>query len=562
MSFDSSLYPYDTVVHITDMIDGQGWQGSGVLISPDEVLTASHVVYNSTYGTASDIQVAPAYNYGAEPFGVTTGTYIHYFTIQDANEVISNQQSQFDYAVIHLAQPFAYLGTMGLESNFQGGYVNVTGYPAVLNGGMENSPQYVTVDPAYSLLEGTAIGEGSSGGPVWISGNGGEPYVVGLVSSAAGSTGYFTQITTSVFNQIEAWVAQDDAPPPPPRQVVDSNNLALSGDVTGAHNFIDTLNFVASYGDLMNAFGTNQQAAQNWYNTYQPAEQRVEIFDGLDYVASYSDLINAFKSAGSKQAVLDAGATHFINSGYKEGRNITFNSLDYIASYGDLINAFGANGDAGAYHYIESGASEGRTTTFDGLDYIASYGDLINAFGANEQAGATHFIDNGYKEGRTTTFNGLDYIASYGDLIQAFGANNDAGATHYIDNGHNEGRTTTFDGLDYIASYGDLINALGANEQAGAEHFIDNGFKEGRTTTFDGLDYIANYTDLMNAFGANNDEGAAHYITNGHSEGRSTTFNVGAYESAHPDLIGKFSSNDAFLTDYISTYKATGTFLT
>jgi hypothetical protein len=37
---------------------------------------------------------------------------------------------------------------------------------------------------------------------------------------------------------------------------------------------------------------------------------------------------------------------------------------------------------------------------------------------------------------------------------------------------------------------------------------------------------------------------------------------VGAYESAHPDLIGKFSSNDAFLTDYINTYKATGTFLT
>ena len=251
MSFDSSSYPYDTVVHITDMIGGQSWQGSGVLISPDEVLTASHVVYNSTYGTASDIQVAPAYNYGAEPFGVTIGTYIHYFTIQDTTGLITNQQSQFDYAVIHLAQPFSNLGTMGLESNFQGGYVNVTGYPAVLNGAMENSSQYVTVDPAYSLLDGTAIGEGSSGGPVWISGSGGGPYVVGLVSTAAGgigSTGYFTQITTSVFNQIEAWVAQDDAPPPPPRQVVDPNNLALSGDVTGAHNFIDTLNFVASYG--------------------------------------------------------------------------------------------------------------------------------------------------------------------------------------------------------------------------------------------------------------------------------------------------------------------------
>ena len=100
---------------------------------------------------------------------------------------------------------------------------------------------------------------------------------------------------------------------------VEPNNLALSGGVTGAHNFIDTLNFVASYGDLINAFGTNQQAAQNWYNTQEPIEQRVETFDGLDYVASYGDLINAFKSAGSEQAVLDAGATHFIDSALTKG---------------------------------------------------------------------------------------------------------------------------------------------------------------------------------------------------------------------------------------------------
>jgi hypothetical protein len=276
------------------------------------------------------------------------------------------------------------------------------------------------------------------------------------------------------------WLAPPITYTPPP--AVHPNNLALSGDVSGAHNFIDTLNFVASYGDLINAFGTNQQAAQDWYNTREPIEQRVETFDGLDYVASYGDLISAFKSAGSEHAVQDAGAAHFINNGSHEGRTTTFNGLDYIASYGDLIHAFGANGDAGAYHYIENGAVEGRTTTFDGLDYIASYGDLIKA--------------------------------------------------------------------------------LGANEQAGAEHFIDYGYQEGRKTTFDGLAYIADNTDLMKAFGADNDAGAKHYINNGLSEHRNTSFNVGAYESAHPDLIGKYASNDAFLTNYINTYRATGTFLT
>jgi uncharacterized repeat protein (TIGR03803 family) len=432
---------------------------------------------------------------------------------------------------------------------------------------------------------GTLTGTGLSGGSGAVYTLSGTPSAItseldGLVftpRAGAPSTASTTTFTLSVLSSVGGAPAVDStttvidievAPPPQvihPNNltgVIHPNNLALSGDVTGPRNFIDMPNFVASYGDLIDAFGTNQEAAQNWYNKREPIENRAETFDGLDYVASYGDLINAFKSEGSERAVLDSGATHFIQYGYHEGRTTTFNGLDYIASYGDLINALGANGDAGANHYIENGASEGRTTTFDGLDYIASYSDLINALGANEQAGAEHLIQHGYSEGRTTTFNGLDYIASYGDLIQAFGANNDAGATHYINFGNNEVRTTTFDGLDYIASYSDLIKALGANEQAGASHFIDHGHKEGRTTTFDGLAYIANYPDLMNALGANNDAGATHYINNGFSEHRSTSFNVGAYESAHLDLIGKYASNDAFLTAYINTYKTTGTFLT
>jgi len=214
MAFETTTYPYDTVVYITDTIGGQGWQGSGVLISPDEVLTASHVVYSSIYGAASDITVVPAYNAGSEPFGAATGTYIHYFQIQDPGDTITTQQSQFDYAVIHLSESFTDLGTMGIQSDFEGGWVNVTGYPGSLNGQMENSQQYVTLDPSYTVFEGTTIGKGSSGGPVWITGSNGDPYVVGVVSSgdgSAGSPGFFTQITTAAYNQIEAWVAQDDS---------------------------------------------------------------------------------------------------------------------------------------------------------------------------------------------------------------------------------------------------------------------------------------------------------------------------------------------------------------
>jgi V8-like Glu-specific endopeptidase len=217
MSFDSASYPYDTVVYVTDTIGGLSLQASGVLISPDEVLTASHVVYSSSSGTASNIDVTPAYNMGSAPFGSATGVYFHYFQIQDPNDNISFQQSQFDYAVIHLSQTFAGLGTMGLLASFQGGLANVTGYPGVLNGQMETSQQNIAMDPGYTLFDGTSIGKGSSGGPVWVTNGSGAPYVVGVVSSSSGgpgSTGYFTQISTFAFDQIETWVKQDDAPTP------------------------------------------------------------------------------------------------------------------------------------------------------------------------------------------------------------------------------------------------------------------------------------------------------------------------------------------------------------
>jgi V8-like Glu-specific endopeptidase len=206
-----TTYPYDTIVYVQTTIGGAGFQGSGVLIAPDEVLTASHVVYDSQYGAATSVEVTPAYDaQGDAPFGSEAGTYIHYNMVQDGGDSISLYWSQFDYAVIHLAAPYDGLGTMGLYSNFPGGPVNVSGYPASAYGAQVTYSEYVTGVPGYTLYQGTALGAGSSGGPVWIDGSQG-PQVVGLVSSASGSTGYFTQLTTTAFNTIEGWVAQDNS---------------------------------------------------------------------------------------------------------------------------------------------------------------------------------------------------------------------------------------------------------------------------------------------------------------------------------------------------------------
>ena len=154
MCIDTTLTHSIPSFSLTTQIGGTGFQASGVLISPDEVLTASHVVFNSTLGAATSITVAPGYNAGSRPFGTATGTFIHFSNIQDPGDIIFTQQSQLDSAVIHLSRPFTGLGTMGLGSNFAGGLVNVAGYPAVFNGQLQNIQENLSVDPNFTVLRG------------------------------------------------------------------------------------------------------------------------------------------------------------------------------------------------------------------------------------------------------------------------------------------------------------------------------------------------------------------------------------------------------------------------
>jgi hypothetical protein len=157
--------------------------------------------------------------------------------------------------------------------------------------------------------------------------------------------------------------------------------------------------------------------------------------DSLRYIASYGDLIQAFGADPAK------GRSHYEHYGVKEGRKISFDPNRYMASYPDLIRAFGGNEEKATRHYIEWGYKEGRQFTFEPLAYIASYADLIAAFATDALAGAKHYILWGFDEGRRVLFDALAYLAKYADLRAAFGTDISAAARHYIEWGFKEGRT-------------------------------------------------------------------------------------------------------------------------
>ena len=94
--------------------------------------------------------------------------------------------------------------------------------------------------------------------------------------------------------------------------------------------------------------------------------------NALDYIASYGDLIAAFGANVQK------GVTHFASFGEDEGRFIRFDGLAYINAYEDLIAAFGDNAAAGALHYLTYGIREGRDPNYRTNVELNLEGDIGN----------------------------------------------------------------------------------------------------------------------------------------------------------------------------------------
>jgi V8-like Glu-specific endopeptidase len=211
-------FPNDAVCYILDDIPGVGeFQGSGVIIGPHTILTASHLLWSADVGQSADkVSVYPGYspngsNYN--PPGALGGTQaIHFMRVANQGELISSKSAQSDYAVIDTSVDLSRYGQFALDPHFKGGDVIVNGYPAIRNGAQQGEEKTVSTNPYYSDLD-TAnlnISAGSSGGPIWdnLYSNGTAiPAVAGLVSTA----GFGPRITNRKIETIGHWVLSDSA---------------------------------------------------------------------------------------------------------------------------------------------------------------------------------------------------------------------------------------------------------------------------------------------------------------------------------------------------------------
>jgi V8-like Glu-specific endopeptidase len=234
----SAGYPYTTGVELQITYpNGSHYVGSGVMVGPNDVMTAGHVVYDyAEGGWASSITVTPEYYYGSGRFGSATmtheETYNTWLAYSKANPGLT-APGDMDIAIISLNHNIGNetgwlsYGYNNNNSTFaSGNLMNTFGYPATTgyNGQQEeySGGQIAGLSSDGSAIEfyqnQITIYGGSSGSPLFdYFPSNGSMIVYGIVVGGGGASNtedFATRITSQIFNDFSTFISQNTTTTP------------------------------------------------------------------------------------------------------------------------------------------------------------------------------------------------------------------------------------------------------------------------------------------------------------------------------------------------------------
>lgn len=171
---DTRATPYRQVVAVYVYKKHLGrleWNGSGVLIAPNKVLTAAHVIRNiKTNETYDYVAVAPGQVGKSQPYGQITGSTYHFFTsfLSETRPGYSGAKYYDDLAVITLDSSFgSEVGYLTyVDSLTVGQPLSVVGYPQDKLGYMTSAPGNSMKLEEKIVFYRNDMLPGNSGGPV------------------------------------------------------------------------------------------------------------------------------------------------------------------------------------------------------------------------------------------------------------------------------------------------------------------------------------------------------------------------------------------------------------
>ena len=191
------------------------YQGSGVVVGINDVLTAKHVVYDSRHGGyAASITVIPAAD--TTPFDAPHGTFsdVREIKLRDlwsefrSDGFLSAAESERDLALLGLATRIGdKTGWMDITSDYASVSARALGYPSSGTGLMA---QDVFAQITAFAFDGSgkrsgpllysardSFGSGGSGGPIVTIGKDGLGKVVGILSTGGPVLGYYASLASS-----------------------------------------------------------------------------------------------------------------------------------------------------------------------------------------------------------------------------------------------------------------------------------------------------------------------------------------------------------------------------
>ena len=171
---DRTAAPYRSICYIvSEWSDGTSMRASGVVVGPNDVLTAHHVVYDIQRGYASKLTVIP----GADttPYSAPLGSWSNVTSIDtrspnwdvDSDHLLWEFESQYDLALLGLGSRIGDTTGWLTPSAWGGsGTLTLAGYPARGTGLMVTTASVTAQTSAAVFVAQDALGPGASGGPI------------------------------------------------------------------------------------------------------------------------------------------------------------------------------------------------------------------------------------------------------------------------------------------------------------------------------------------------------------------------------------------------------------
>lgn len=239
-------YPYSAIIHLrVTFPDGSMAQGTGAMVGRNDILTATHVIYDPDRGGwASNLDITVGVDYNSnrasyesqslvnlDSFSWVANAWPQQVFAYGDNDTMNWNESQYDVALIGLSKAIGeQVGWFGLASGYnQPQWAYQIGYPSGSTGMMSGEAwiepgDYQFVYNAYASNGSDMMGPGSSGGPLYVYQNE-SPHIIGVKSASDASISTWADIGLLYERLIELksendYLLADLAQPTPPTRIL------------------------------------------------------------------------------------------------------------------------------------------------------------------------------------------------------------------------------------------------------------------------------------------------------------------------------------------------------